>query len=70
MTNSFDLRDEELATILAALRFYQEQGMGAASKRSAAIHDIATNGDTLVALDDEGLNNLCEWLNHGGKTTP
>jgi hypothetical protein len=57
------LTGQELATILAALRYYQEQGMGDPDNRSNDIHDIATNGDNEVSLDADGIDALCERLN-------
>ncbi|CAE6821084.1 hypothetical protein R70006_06200 [Paraburkholderia domus] len=50
------------ATMIASLRFYQEKGMGEPDNRSDAIHDLATNGDALVSLDDEGIDALVEVL--------
>jgi len=51
---------DENATILAALRFYQEKGQGDPCNRSDYIHDLATNGgDVLSSLDDEGIDDLC-----------
>lgn len=55
--------DQEYATILAALRFYQEYDQGEPSERSDAIHDIATNGDAVISLDNEAIDNLCEKIN-------
>lgn len=55
----------DLATILAALRFYQAAGMGEPSNRSDEIHDIATSGGDAISLDDEGIDDLCERLNLG-----
>lgn len=56
---------QELATVLAALRYYQQAGMGEPGNRSIDIHDIATDGDTVVSLDDQGIDELCERLNLG-----
>lgn len=53
----------EHATILAALRYYQQQGMGDPDNRSDDIHDIATNGDQETSLDEDGIDDLCEKLN-------
>ena len=53
----------ELATILAALRFYQQEGQGEPSNRSDSIHDIATDGDTQISLDSDGIDVLCERIN-------
>lgn len=59
-----ELDDAELATILAALRFYQAAGMGDPFNRSDAIHEIATNGgEVFSSLDAEGIDQLCEKLN-------
>lgn len=56
---------EEHATILAALRFYQERDQGDPMFRSDAIHHIATAGgdDNITSLDDEGIDELCERIN-------
>lgn len=60
------LDDAEHATVLAALRFYQANGMGDPFNRSDEIHEIATNGGTVLSsLDDEGIDALCERINHG-----
>jgi hypothetical protein len=57
------LTDQEHATILAALRFYQENGQGDPANRSLDIHEIATNGDDVISLDEKGIDELCEMLN-------
>jgi len=54
---------EDRNTILAALRFYQEKGMGEPVNRSDAIHDIATNGDEDISYDDGDIDDLCERVN-------
>lgn len=53
----------EHATILAALRYYQGCGMSERWKRSVGINDIATNGETVVPLDDASIDELCERIN-------
>lgn len=55
----------KVATILAALRFYQENGQGDPDNRSDAIHDIATGGEDEImsSLDDAGIDELCEEIN-------
>lgn len=55
--------DQQHATILAALRYYQEQGMGEPANRSDAIHEIATRGDELISLDADAIDSLCEEIN-------
>jgi hypothetical protein len=54
---------QEQATILAALRFYQEQGMGDPANRSDAIHDIATDGEAQISMDATGIDRLCGKVN-------
>lgn len=62
-----EISSTELATILAALRFYQEQGMGDPFNRSNDIHEIAHDGGEVISLDDEGIDELCERLNTTGE---
>lgn len=58
------LNNEELATVLASLRYWQEQGLADnPSARSDAIHDIATAGDQLTSLTGESIDALCQRLN-------
>ena len=58
-----NLTDEQHATVLAALRFYQREGMGDPACRSEEIDDLATNGGEVTALDVVGISDLCEQLN-------
>ena len=58
-----DIDDVELDTILAALRFYQQNGMCEPENRSDAIDEIATSNGDEVSLDADSLDNLCERLN-------
>jgi hypothetical protein len=65
------LRDRELATVLAALRYWQWQtlpDMGSLNdaQRESDILDIATNGNILDRLDAAEIDALCERLNFGG----
>lgn len=63
----------ELATVLAALRYYQQNGQGEPANRSDAIHDIATGMaegmQECVSLDDAAIDTLCERINVEGDTT-
>lgn len=53
----------QLATILAALRFYRDAGMGDPANRSDEIHDIATDHPSITAsLDYDGIEELEEQL--------
>lgn len=55
--------EQEQATILAALRYYQSEGLGNPMNRSDEIHEIATNGDQVISMDDDGIDYLCERIN-------
>ncbi|MCY2931089.1 MAG: hypothetical protein NTV86_16695 [Planctomycetota bacterium] len=60
----------ELATILAALRYHQDENLqgGRDGKNipDRFIRQIATDGDTLKALDFQEVDRLCRRLNAGG----
>jgi hypothetical protein len=63
-----DIDIRELSTVLAALRYWQASGCRPAMsdderRRACAIQTIATNGETLVPLDAEEIDVLCERLN-------
>ena len=53
----------ELHTLLATLRFYQEQGQCEPANRSEWIEDLATNGGGVQALTDDEIDQLCERIN-------
>ncbi|WP_165678529.1 hypothetical protein [Metapseudomonas otitidis] len=50
-------------TILAALRLYQEMGMGDPANRSDHVHAIATNGGDEISMDEWGVEELCQSIN-------
>ena len=52
------IQGRELATVLAALRFWQRKAMGGDPEL-----DIATDGETIDALSDAEIDTLCEQLN-------
>jgi len=54
---------EDRNTILAALRFYQQRGMGESANRSDVIHDVATNGEEEISYDSGDIDDLCERVN-------
>ena len=56
------LNDAEVATVVAALRYYQQQGQGKTNNRSPDINLIASGGGELLPLDDERIDELCEEL--------
>jgi hypothetical protein len=58
----------ELATILAALRFHQDENLqGRSEIADLTIKDIATDGETLQALSFQEIDALCQRLNAGTK---
>jgi len=68
MRTTLSVDDTDKATILAALRYYQQNGQGDPANRSDAIHDIATNCDQIMAsLDTKGIDELCERINIASK---
>lgn len=60
---TLQINDQQQATILAALRFYQQKGQGDPYNRSEEIHLIATNDDDVISLDDTGIDELCRLVN-------
>jgi hypothetical protein len=65
MSGLYKLDDRQHATILAALRFWQEREQTDERNRSGAIADIATNGGTLEPLRLHEIDDLCESFNGG-----
>lgn len=57
------LDKQELNTILAALRYYQRQGMGEPANRPDWLHEIATDNDHDISLNAEAIDKLCEKIN-------
>jgi hypothetical protein len=62
---TFTVNDQQHATIIAALNFYYTHGQGDPANRSDEIHDLATNGDTVISLDNHGIDQLIMYLNNG-----
>jgi len=61
---SLRLDQRELATILAALRYRQDENLTSGPQISdLAIRDIATDGGTLKPLDRREIDALCQKLN-------
>ena len=54
----FNGADEDLATIIAALRYWQEQGMCEPANRSEEMQAAATDDDTLTSLDEADVDDL------------
>ena len=62
----------ELATILAALRFHQDENCSRKDQRRSVIADafiasFATDGDTLRPLSASEIDRLCGRLNESGR---
>jgi hypothetical protein len=53
------LTSRDLGTILAALRYWQREGLHS----GGAEHDIASDGGGLFPLDAEEIDELCERIN-------
>ena len=62
----------ELATILAALRYHQDENLqGGGEIADQVIADIATDGGTLKPLNDREIDKLSRRLKrHGGSGRP
>lgn len=63
-----EVDSRELATILAALRYYQRTGVCLDGGTGELIipeeeRDVATDGDTLEPLDEKEIDTLCESIN-------
>lgn len=54
---------DELNTILAALRYYQNGGMGEPSSRPDWLQEIACPDDDATSLADSEIDRLCEEIN-------
>ena len=64
--NPLQVDARELATILAALRFHQDENLqGRSEIADLTIKDIATDGETLQALTFQEIDALCQRLNAG-----
>lgn len=60
VTGPVSLAPAELATVLAALRYWQRH-----RPSNPELHEIATNGGTLAPLDTHDIDDLCDHLNGG-----
>lgn len=58
-----DVEPDEFHTIMAALRYYQQQGLGDPAHRPQEIHELATNADEVISLDEGAIDELCERIN-------
>jgi hypothetical protein len=55
--------EEDLHTIIAALRFWQSSGMGEPSNRDDEMQELATNGGEVTSLCDEEIDQLVMDIN-------
>ena len=61
----------ELATILGALRFHQDENLqGTDDIPDLQVRDIATDGGTLIALSYDEVDQLCDRLNEESEPQP
>lgn len=64
VTHKLELAEDELDTVLAALRYYQDRGMGEPANRPDWLQEIACpDGANSTSLDDAGIDALCEKIN-------
>jgi hypothetical protein len=63
----YALNDAQHATVLAALRYYQ-QARAVLQDVPFNVRDIATNSDTVTPLTAVEVGQLCDNLNHHGLT--
>ncbi len=70
MNLKITVSEAEFSTIMAALRFYQEQGQDNPAHRSPGIDCIATNEGQLVALDGQAIDSLCKRINTEVERSP
>jgi hypothetical protein len=69
--NRLDIDARELATILAALRFHQDENLqGRSEIADLTIQDIATDGGILKPLTFQEVDVLCERLNGSATLMP
>jgi hypothetical protein len=61
-TSYYHLDDAEHATVLAALRYWQREGLMSSGHEG----DIATQGGTMSMMQPNEIDELCERLNTGG----
>ena len=59
---TIEVNSRELATLLAALCFHQEKNLCGQVIGAAVVADIATDGDTLRALNHTEVEELCQRL--------
>lgn len=67
------LTPSQLATTLAALRFWQKSGGGDVASHAFLPQEflaIAEDGGAVIPLDDAGIDALCEALNTNSPTHP
>lgn len=65
-TRLYHLDDAQHATVLAALRFYQQEGLRDRATRWPLIDAIATNSGQVKALRSTQIDDLCNAINHAG----
>jgi hypothetical protein len=61
MADRFDSREN--ATILAALRYYQQVLSHNGNSPPVSVAEVATNGGTLKPLTSADIDTLCEKIN-------
>jgi hypothetical protein len=63
---SHTLNDQQHATVIAALRYYQSNFQTVSRDRDSWIEELATNAGNVEALSDDGVDDLIEHLQFEG----
>lgn len=62
---TYRLRAQQAYTVLAALRYYRQNGQGDPANRADDIHAIATDNDDEISLDEAGIDELYDLIDAG-----
>lgn len=65
-----EVSQQDKNTLLAALALYLNEGMCDPANRPDYLHDIATDGDTEIAMDERGVDDLRDRLNRPASDQP
>lgn len=68
LTTAIHVDAQQINTLLAALRYYQRQGMCEPDNRPDWLQAIACPTDDDTSEDEEGVDELCELINLGRNT--
>lgn len=63
----YELSQQEVGTILAALRYYQHYAVEKMESQPLWLQDIASDCGKLHPMNAEEIDHLCEMFNCGGE---